>query len=352
MLALALSAAAHALFVVGLPGEMGPAANGAPLYTATLELAPPARPAPAALPKPRAPKPIAHPARAARAVKVRAHVSPPPPPPPTPAEPTPEALAMAAPVVPAPPPPPPAPPPRGMYPPAETMDMPMPEAAVDPDPFPMDGLPEHLSIDYKLTTAAELLDAHAVYRWQRDGDAYTIIGEGQTDGLARLLLNGQIVQKSTGTVTSAGLRPERFVEKKSGSDDEGLEFDWAAHQVVFELGAKRKTGPLMDNTVDWLSMIFQLAHVPPQASGKTMAIRVFTQRKLYDFHLKVLGVEEIDIPLGHVRALHLQHVDPDDHQAVDVWLGVDEHYLPVKMRYPVAKNRLVVEQVATALTER
>jgi hypothetical protein len=26
---------------------------------------------------------------------------------------------------------------------------------------------------------------------------------------------------------------------------------------------------------------------------------------------------------------------------------VDQHYLPVKLRYPVARNRLVVDQVAT-----
>jgi hypothetical protein len=37
---------------------------------------------------------------------------------------------------------------------------------------------------------------------------------------------------------------------------------------------------------------------------------------------------------------------------VDVWLGVDQHYLPVKMRYPVARNRLVVEQVATRVEAR
>ena len=45
-------------------------------------------------------------------------------------------------------------------------------------------------------------------------------------------------------------------------------------------------------------MIFQLAHLPPQAKGGSMPIKVFTQRKLYNFDLKVLGVEEIEIPLG------------------------------------------------------
>jgi len=53
-----------------------------------------------------------------------------------------------------------------------------------------------------------------------------------------------------------------------------------------------------------------------------------------------------------VRALHLRHTDPEDQSEVDVWLGVDQHYLPVKLRYPVAKNRMTVEQSATQVTER
>jgi hypothetical protein len=35
-----------------------------------------------------------------------------------------------------------------------------------------------------------------------------------------------------------------------------------------------------------------------------------------------------------------------------VWLGIDQHYLPVKMRYPVAKMRLMVEQSAARISER
>ena len=35
-----------------------------------------------------------------------------------------------------------------------------------------------------------------------------------------------------------------------------------------------------------------------------------------------------------------------------MWLGVDHHYLPVKLRYPVARNRFMVDQVATSITSR
>jgi len=224
-------------------------------------------------------------------------------------------------------------------------------ADVEPDKFPVEALPDDLEINYALTSA--IADAHANYRWQRDGDHYRITGEGAADGLFSLFLDGRMLQESEGTVTRSGLKPARFIEKKPNTQDEGLEFDWRAHQVTFELGEKKKTSKLSDNSVDWLSMIFQLAHVPPPEGARDMKLSVLTQRKLYHFDLQVLGFEDISIPLGRVRALHLRHVDAENaDEVVDVWLGIDQHYLPVKLRYPVARNRLIVEQSATRLTSR
>jgi len=97
-------------------------------------------------------------------------------------------------------------------------------------------------------------------------------------------------------------------------------------------------------------MLFQTAANPPPATGD-YNLDVLTQRKLYRFKLKVLGEEEIDIPLGKVRTLHLRHIDPkDETEVVDVWLGIEQSYLPVKLRYPVARNRLMVDQVATRVS--
>ena len=56
--------------------------------------------------------------------------------------------------------------------------------------------------------------------------------------------------------------------------------------------------------------------------------------------------------IGAVRTLHLRHEGEKPEQAVDVWLGRDQFPLPVKLRYPVARNRLVVEQVATSVRAR
>jgi hypothetical protein len=50
--------------------------------------------------------------------------------------------------------------------------------------------------------------------------------------------------------------------------------------------------------------------------------------------------------------LHLRHANEAENEYVDVWLGIDQHYVPVKMRYPVARNRVMVEQTATRISVR
>jgi hypothetical protein len=214
-----------------------------------------------------------------------------------------------------------------------------------PPKFDVAALPERVSIEYDLKSA--FADGRAEYSWSRDGNQYTVRGVMEAVGFFTLFLEGRIIQESHGEVTPEGLKPAEFLEKRGASPDEGLSFDWDKREVTFIKGSERKKGALTDDTVDWLSMIFQLAHMPPPE--KAFDLKVFTQRRLYEFHLEVVGVEDIEIPLGKMRALHLRHAGEEK---IDVWLSLDHHYLPVKLRFPVARNRLVVEQTAVRITGR
>jgi hypothetical protein len=353
--ALAASVALHAALFVSVPAP--PSVTPSEPQAFTAELLPPA-PAPRVeAPPPEPPRPAIAKPRPHRPAPVKRVVRKPPPPAPVPALLAAAKAGSDAPTVPPPTPEPapeppaaPVPEPIALAEPIIPWLAPRPPPVPEPEIFPMEGLPERLSIDYRLS--AGILNAHAIYRWRRKEDSYRITGEGEAVGLFRLFTDRQIFQESEGTITAAGLRPERFLEKRGGSEDDGIEFDWPGRKVTLEHGNERKTAPLAGDTVDWLTMIFQLAHTPPREAGASVELHVYTQRRLYDFDLKVVGLEEIEIPLGKVRALHLRHVDPDDGRIIDVWLGVDQHYLPVKMRYPVAKMQLMVEQSAVRITER
>ena len=342
-LALAASAAIHAAVIVGVPGRLDSADDSfGAIYTASLEAATLAEPGGTGS----APSPA--PRRVAAKARAKPRIMPPPrieeiaPPPAAPPseEPAPEPAQAKAPE-----------PSQAPEPKPETVAVAkLPATAPEPEPerFPADALPERITITYSLTSA--FADGRAVYEWQRDGDRYVITSEAEAVGFFTLFLEGRIRQESRGTITSAGLRPERFVERRPNAAEEGLEFDWPGRKVTFQRPDDRRTAELKDNTVDWLSMIFQMAHVPPK--GDAFELRVFTQRRMYQFHLRILGEEEIEIPIGKVRALHLRHENPAENEYVDVWLGIDHHYVPLKMRYPVARNRVTVEQTVTRISER
>jgi len=329
--ALTASAALHGAALVGLRApEGGEASLEAPTYEATLLPAAVAEPVPVIPP---APKPRARPRKAApRAGETVAFL-------PMAAE---EAFLPLA-----------AESEAGA--PMETLSdtvalaMPAPRAAPPELPaFRPDALPRDVTIAYSLTSA--FADGQAEYRWKREGEQYEITGSAQAVGFFTLFLEGSIDQSASGRVTPEGLRPDLFTERRGETPEEGLKFDWSARQVEFRRGDSVRSAPLTDSTVDWLSMIFQLAHSPP--SGEAMPLRVFTQRRMYEYRLQVLGEEEIDLPFGRARTIHLRHTGAKPEETVDVWLGVDQYYLPVKLRYPVARNRLVVEQTATSVSAR
>jgi len=347
--ALALSLGAHALLIVGAPDWMAPPVEP-DAVSYTVELAPPApvAAAPVAAPAPPAPRPprprsprkptealatlaplATDDASAADALPALAEAL-------APLAPEPEPVALAE-----------APPPEMLAAamPAAPIPALLPKAAPE---FPGEALPASLSIRYELTSP--FADGVADYSWSREGDEYAIHGAAEATGFFTLFLEGKILQESRGKVTSQGLQPERFVERKPQGGEEGLRFDWPNRKVEFRRNDEVKRSELAESTVDWLSMIFQLAHQPPKEGS--VALKVYTQRKLYAFELKVLGTEELELPMGRVKALHLRHETKDPRETVDVWLGVDHHYLPVKLRYPVARNRFMVDQVATSITSR
>jgi len=326
--AVAVSAALHGAVLVGLRAADGQDASlEAPAYLATLEApaliaatAPVAAPAPKPRARPRKPGPGAG-----------------------------ETVAMLPPAIEA----------ADLEPASDEPDSPLPDLLALAQPeiqhappalpaFRAEAFPGEVTIAYALSTV--LAEGEAEYTWKRDGERYEITGTAQAVGFFTLFVEGRIEQATNGRVTPEGLKPERFSERRGDTPEEGLSFDWQAGQVEFRRGDNRRTGALTDSTVDWLSMIFQLAHRPP--TGDSLDIRVFTQRRLHQYRLLVLGEEALDLPFGRARTIHLRHTGAAPEDTVDVWLGIEQHYLPVKLRYPIARNRLILEQTATSVRAR
>lgn len=331
VLALALSIAAH-LWLLFTPKIHfmfdTPAATAA--IEARLVNTPP--PAVAAAPKPR---PAAHPKRQPRKAPEQQMLPPP--------------ETAAAPEA---PPEPPAQPGAKTSPePAPTQPASTTEAAAEqpPPPPPAGHLPVQAEIEFALYKGAHGLKVgKVVHKWQVVDNSYVISSVIEATGIFSLIKPGKLVQTSQGKLSARGLEPDYFWIQRGQSADttESAQFDRRNNTLTYGSGDERKTVPLPDKAQDLLSFVYQFAYDAPQAGP----IRLFigNGRKLDSYDYGVIGEETLDTPMGKLKTLHLSKMHAAGEDGVDIWLGAEYGYLPVKVRL-TDKDGDSVEQVASAV---
>ena len=181
----------------------------------------------------------------------------------------------------------------------------------------------------------------AVQRWEIADGRYRLWLQSETSGLAALLYPLRIDTESRGRIGPQGFQPEHYQVSKNGQpSDERADFDWAAGQIKI---GKRPAEPLSAESQDLLSLPFQLAYQRDLVEGARFAVA--TGKKYEVYALDALGEEEIDLPAGHFRTLHLQALDSS---RTEFWLALDRLMLPVKIRHTDRKGE-VFEQVAAEI---
>ena len=183
----------------------------------------------------------------------------------------------------------------------------------------------------------------AEHTWEFSEDGrYRLTGMTKTSGLAALIKPLVFENESSGKLVAGGLQPETYRTRKNGKDaNENADFDWSTVEV--RLSRSGATQPVSPGAQDILSLNYQLAYLRQPDAGATVG--VVTGKKYDRFALDSLGEEEIDIPAGHFRTLHLRAMGDT---VTDIWIALDRHRLPVKIRYTDKKGD-IFEQVATEI---
>ena len=183
----------------------------------------------------------------------------------------------------------------------------------------------------------------AEHRWEFTEDGrYHLFGMTETSGLAALIKTVRFENESRGRLVAGGLQPEHYLSRKNGKDaNENADFDWSATQVLLSRDGQTRTIAL--GTQDILSLNYHLAYVRQPEHGATVG--VVTGKKYERYALDSLGEEEIDTPAGHFRTLHLRAMTDS---TTEIWLALDHHRLPVKIRFTDKKGD-IFEQIATEL---
>lgn len=167
---------------------------------------------------------------------------------------------------------------------------------------------------------------HSTHDWAIADGAYRITALTETSGLAALFKPLRIELESRGRLTAEGLQPESFMIRRGGRETrEKARFDWVLMQVHI---GNRAAQPLSSGTQDLLSFHYQLGFLASPAAENILPIA--TGKKYLPYHFEALGDEEIEIPAGVFRTLHLR--SPGD-TTTELWLAYDYLLLPVKIRH-------------------
>ncbi len=232
--------------------------------------------------------------------------------------------------------------------PATASETPPPaEPPFDPSRY----LPAQARLDYQLSKGADgLVVGQVVHTLELKDGRYALTSVTEATGIFSLLKSGKLVQISQGDVTPDGLRPSSFWAQRgqSAATTDAARFDWTNHTLSIESPAGDRSAALAAGTQDLLSFLYQFAFHPPHP-GDAITLSITNGRKLDNYVYDAVAIEKIDLPSGALSALHLVKRHAPNEEWTEIWLAVDNRYLPVKIRQN-DRDGVVAEQLLRAVS--
>lgn len=220
------------------------------------------------------------------------------------------------------------------------------DSAAEPESEPVSAvrsrMPGHGRILYRVDRGDMKFEiGRSEQDWEIVDGRYRLLSVVETTGLVRLFKSYRIEMESQGLMTAAGFHPETFVIRRNGKETkEKVWFDWDNMRV--RVGDQAEQA-LDSGAQDLLSFNYQLGFLRLPETGASISIA--TGRKYGIYHLEVLGDEEIEVPAGVLRTLHVRAPGVN---TTELWLAYDYLMLPVKIRHVDSKGDSLV-QVATTI---
>jgi hypothetical protein len=206
-------------------------------------------------------------------------------------------------------------------------------------------LPPRGLIRYRVDRGdANFAIGYAEHRWTIADGRYRLTSVAETTGLVWLFKSVRIEMESRGRLTDSGLQPQVFSVRRNGQPGrERADFDWDAMSVRV---GERDALPLDEGAQDLLSFNYQLGYLAD--AGAVDRLPIATGKKYEVYRLEVIGDEELELPSGAMRTVHLRAPATNSRDSTELWLAYEYLLLPVKIRYLDAQGAAYV-QVATRI---
>jgi hypothetical protein len=212
-------------------------------------------------------------------------------------------------------------------------------------------LPSSGEITYELFFGTDKFSiGRSVQTWSITDSTYRLSSFSETTGLVSLFKPYQYAYVSEGRVASGDLKPDTFSVRRGreGERQATARFDWERRELTFGPLAASRTLPLQDGTHDLLSFIYQLAR-KPIAPGRMQFI-LTTGTKVDTFVLEVGADEQLDLPLGPMRAIPVRQISAPGEERMELWLAYEAPRLPLRIRFFDRAGKMTVEQLANKIS--
>lgn len=220
-------------------------------------------------------------------------------------------------------------------------------ASTDAKPEPVDPglLASNVKIEYRATS--NIADGQGQYSFTRNGSHYTIAGSMKASGFFAEMFAGRIEQKIEGELDTRGMRPTSVVNLVGNNAPENVQVNWTNNVAQFSRDGKTREETLPQGASDIFSILFSYAMGGPPAG--TMDVPVLSSRNVKTYRYQNLGDARIETGNGSRDTVHIRFTPKDGQGEYEAWLDKDQFYLPVKLRFPVARGRVHFELIARNL---
>jgi hypothetical protein len=199
--------------------------------------------------------------------------------------------------------------------------------------------PAELKARYRTTVLGLSLN---IYReWRMEGRHYSIVDSANLFGL-----KGSMT--SEGSITSRGLEPENFEILLNNNINRFAKFNRNNMTMTYGRPSNPKQMSFNPSIQDISSIGFQMAIA---YSDKAQDIQITYGTGIFPIHLELLDEEQLKLPVGIVRTLHIQGQSLSGEPATaDIWLAPDYRNMPVKIKVS-SEGRTLIQSLSSLSIE-
>lgn len=170
----------------------------------------------------------------------------------------------------------------------------------------------------------------AVHRWHHDETRYEMESVATAGGLLSAIDALSYIQRSRGRLLPQGLRPEAFEVERGGRRREWSDFDWDKGEVTLYRDNRARYARIERGDQDVLTLWHQLGLAEPWAGP--IELTVVTGKSAATTRVEPIGDETLEVPAGRFATRHLRAEATEGRLRLDVWLAVERHWVPVRIR--------------------